>query len=226
MAVSDERLKELAMLSQATSPSFTAGIEYALADGDPEPPTDSSDMVNVSGVLAVVVEVTLRTNPKSQTARVTIGTVTTGSIYHVTINGTDHDYTAGGGDTAADIAEDLYTDINAGAQAAYVTATWTGGNGYLDVDGDVVDSFSIETSVTGTEGGTISHVTEAQDILVDVWLIHQGQSVPHIPNGAKGIPIDTNWTERVSTAGVDYMLVLPRELDGNVTVSLGLCGLE
>lgn len=226
MTISDERLKELAMLSQATNPVFGADTTYTLEDGDPVPPSTGASMIDVSGLLYALVEVTLRGDPAQQVARVTIGTVTVGSVYHVTINGTDHNETADGADTQSTLAGHLTDAINAGAEADVVTATHPTDQAYLDIVGDVPDNFSISVSITGTAGGTISHTTDAQDIEINVWVVNKDRTVPHIPNGGDGIAVDHNWTERVSCAGLDRLLVLPAELDGDVVVNIGPCALE
>jgi hypothetical protein len=226
MAISFTLLKELSILSQGRNPIFT---ELTSVDegSEPGPPATLTEGVATDGAIITLVGVKLRQNVQVQRAVVTVDVVDVTSTYRVTLNGTDFDYVAGGGDTEIDILNGLQTVIDADADFSaqvYVTGL------ELWVDGTGVTVYTTTVTVIGGTGVLLfyqdAHVAQWR-----LWGIPQDQTywvaMPLLQGNVFTRTNAENVLERVISAGFDriYVEVL-RSVEGRTTPIVAPCELE
>lgn len=235
MAVSDELLKELAVLSQGRNPAWTKQDDY---EADPEvslPPVGGTGGVSVSGSIVTLLQVEPRLNPKFRTIQVEIQNAVSGNKYYcniidgVVVESTNL-YTAAPSDTVEDIADGLATDIN--ANSAIVDATPDGAVITLIRD-DATDyeDYSIDVSGSDVPSDVETIWQDASLLTGDVYVRAENQTAGEekfelVPGGLTVTVNRQGWSDRLVTAGYDYVFFHPLTSDGNFRVLIGPCVLE
>ena len=224
MAVSDELLKELAVMGQGRVPVFSSQptIENG---GEPGPPANSAtDGINVANSLVTTLRVQLRANASYRTSTITIDTLDTASEYKVTIGGTAVTYDAASDTTTTTVATGLPAALEAnGTVAALVTSTSEGN--VITIVGDAAANYSIAVAIVGGSG-TMTLSAEATSVTFRVWAVNKGQSQFDLINEYSTKTITENWTDKLVTSGYERLFMECTATNGKAIFAVGPAGLE
>jgi len=219
MAISDELLKELAVLSQARNPVF---VQQGSATYDPDnlpgPPgvTDGEDL---AGAIWTLVRVRVRVLTAIQTNYVTIEEAVNGQQYDIDINSSNFNYTTTvPPDDVDDIAAALKTAIEAGSEPVAVLRTAN----VLTIKATTGDSFTISVDAD-VDPDDISLAGDATYCTFTVWGWAKGEVQAEHLDQAQNITIDRDWMQRFPTSGLDKLFAEPTATDGDVRVFIGPC---
>lgn len=235
-----ELVRELAVISQGRNPVWTT--QARLESGETsDPPGDVSDGVDTQNAIVTLWKVQLRRNAKFHGATVVVSTVDDASTYRVTINSTDFDYVASGGDGAKEILDGLATAINAGAEP--VTAEVFQDSGSLTEASDLVPGFTEVMTVTSQNAsasgadftiatsvpagsGALTDSADATDVSFKIWSLADDEESFSTHQNATFNNITQNLVDRANTAGLERVFIEVTATDGHVETKVGPCLLE
>ncbi len=113
----------------------------------------TTTQANDDGTTLTTTVATTNVGAVSQVDTITLaGTIETGDIYSVTINGTAVSYTALLGDTLADVRNGLVVNINGDATANAIVVATAGGTGEVILTASAAGN-TLTTSATASDGG-------------------------------------------------------------------------
>jgi hypothetical protein len=234
MAITDELLRQLAVLAQGRNPAWTAQPQVVTVPAALLIPGDAALGVNVTDAIVAQVRLVLRRDPARRRGEITVDTIGDGT-YRVTINGNPHNYVSGGGETASQILAGLQAAA-AGEPNVTVTVEPAGGlfpgEEILLVRGNASTDLTSLASSVPVGPGVLEDLIEADNVIFRLWdrslNLPTGLETWALINGAGGFvsALGFPFSERLEVSGLARLYVEIMSTDGAVTPLIGPGALE
>lgn len=215
MTVSYTTLKSASYKALGLHPNWAAEVVYTESDTLPGPPTAASDGVDVSDAVVAQMRVKLREDPSAQKAWVEVTSVVNSTLYRITIDSVNYDYTSDASATEQEILDGLEAALP--GAPVMVTQASIGGTNMLVLTATSTSTFTIAVSAE------LGHDVEATSATFTVWLRSRVQTEHDVAEGYETVTKTNNWTQRIECGGYDRLFIEPIVKDGRVITNAAPC---
>lgn len=220
-----DQARNAGFLALAHNPRWVSQANVTAAEADPETGASFVDLdPNDTGqISSVLVEVLLREKPGHQRAWVNVAAagVHNTTLYRVTIDGTNCDYTSDGSATEQEILDGLEAEILVQITGIPLLVTVTqaviGTKTYL-----LVERTTATTMTVAVGSADLEVEIEASSVTFDIWSVAKNRTIPVQVDGYIAKTVTKNWTQRVFIAGCAKSKVVYTATNGRVATAIGI----
>lgn len=195
MAVSDETLRELGVLTVGRNPVMTlANLLTGLTD-KPDGAVAGADVTDSVTCLAAI---QMNADPLRQTVYVQITSAIIAETYTVTVDGANADFVATTADED-DIIAGLIPVINALGKPVFADSLVAGNVTLLRIRETDLGAIVISSSATGA--GATADLVEPDTLIFNLWTYEPETGIWYRPDNSQ-FSVTENWVERLNVAGL------------------------
>ena len=223
--LNDTQLSQLAGLNAGRYPLWPAA-PGTVVDAAASVPSSLSDGIDVEDEQTALVALDLQEDPSEPSIYVSVSSVADSTLYRITADATNYDYTSDADATEDEILDGLVAAVAAGAGTHSAERVTTGETEEIRVwraDGAIIASPSSSTELEDP-------VVDATSVEFVVW------ALPAVPGaaatdarrrwraiGTASVTATRNYLELWGTSGIERLAVQPITVDGRCRWSIAPC---